>query len=325
MASLPPRQTYQTKRSHALSFIHIPRRDPSLSTLLFLHGFPSQLHDWTKQIDLFSKRGFGVVALDLLGFGGSSKPSDVSEYRFQPMSDDLVGLLDHLELNGDSVVGIGHDLGAMLLSRMATYHPRRLSKLIFVSVGPARMGSPFNVQGINEMTKKILGHELLGYIPWIAGEDTGAQQELEAHAESAMSLMFCADHTQWDEWFRPMGKMRQFVGEGRRVAIGSWYSDELRKHHLNAYAHEDGYKGVVYWYRMMMGNLFMQDEVGYEEFVLDQPTLLITDTGPGGEQQQSFLGAWVKKVKTVKIDGGHWLHLERADETNEAVLDFLTS
>lgn len=324
MASLPPRRTYQTKRGHALSFIHIPARDPSLSTLLFLHGFPSQLHDWTKQINFFSERGFALVAPDLLGFGGSSKPSDASQYRFRPMSDDLVGLLNHLEIHGDTVVGIGHDLGAMLLSRMATYHPDRLSKLIFISVGPARMGSPFNVQEINDMTRKMLGYELLGYISWIAGEDTGAQQELEAHAESAMSLMFCADQTLWDEWFRPLGKMEQFVSEDRRVAVGSWYTDELRKHHLDAYSREHGYRGVVCWYRMMMKNLFMEDEAGYEGFVLDQPTLLITDTSPGGGQQESFLGAWAKEIKTVKIDGGHLLHLEKADETNEAILDFLT-
>lgn len=324
MASLPPRQTYQTARGHSLSFIHIPSRDPSRPTLLLLHGFPSQLHDWTPQIAFLSEKGYGVVAPDLLGFGESSKPSDASEYRLRAMSDDLVGLLDdHLALGKTEVVGVGHDLGAMLLSRIAVYHPRCLSKLVYIAVGPAKMGSPFDVQQINDMTKKMLGYEVIGYIPWIAGDDTGAQQELETHAESAMSLMFCADHSLWDEWFRPLGKMRQFVTEDRKVPIGEWYTDELRRHHLDAYAREDGYKGAVGWYRMMMKNMFMEDERSLEDCEITRPVLFISDKTPGGQQQRGLLEAWAKDTRTVQVDGGHWLHLEQADATNKAIDGFL--
>lgn len=325
MALSFPRQTYQTRRGHALSFIHKSSRGPSCPTLLFLHGFPSQLHDWALQISYFSAEGFGIVAPDLLGFGESSKPSDTSEYRYRPMSDDVVGLLNHLCLEKDTVVGIGHDLGAMLLSRIAVYHPNRLSKLVFITVGPPRMGSPFDVPQINDMTKKVLGYELLGYIPWIAGENTGAQEELEAHAESAMSLMFCADYTTWYEWFRPLGKLRQFVMENRRVSLGEWYTDELRRHHLDAFARRDGYKGTVGWYRMMMENLYMEDERGREDFQITQPVLFISDETPGGEQQKGMLEAWVKSMKTVKVEGGHWLHLEQADAANKAMADFINA
>lgn len=228
-----PRQTYRTKREYTYSFIHIPPQPTSQQTLLFLHGFPSQIHDWTHQIAHFSRQGYGIIAPDLLGYGESSKPSDASEYRLGLMCDDVTELVGSLRIQG-SLVGVGHDFGATLLSRMVAYYPDYFSALVFIAVGPPKMGTPFDVAVINEMTKKMLGYELLGYISWMGGEADDAQEELERHAESAMSLLFCADHKIWDEWFRPLGKMKQFVSEDRRVEIGPWYTPDFQRHHLEA-------------------------------------------------------------------------------------------
>lgn len=318
-----PRKTVQTKRGHVYSLIHISASTPSRPTLLFLHGFPSTLHDWTHQIEHFSRLGFGIVAPDLLGYGQSSKPSDVSEYRLRPMSDDLVEILD--SLGERRVVGVGHDFGATLLSRMVAYYPDRFSALVFVAVGPPAMGTPFDVQMINEMTRKMLGHELLGYVPWLGGEKSDAQEVLERHPESAMSLMFCKDHSLWGEWFRPLGKMKQFVSEDQRAAIGDWYSSDLQQRHLEAFGAEDGYKGAVKWYAMWLENLFAADEVGCEDFQASQPVLFISDATAGGEQQAGMLGAWAANLQVVKLEGGHWLHLEHADATNRAIEDFLAA
>ncbi|KAH8714402.1 hypothetical protein BGZ61DRAFT_492869 [Ilyonectria robusta] len=302
------------------SYIHIPATQKT--TLLLLHGFPSTASDWVHQIQYFSAKGYGIVAPDLLGYGQSSKPTDVSKYRLKPMGDELVELLDNLGLS--QVVGIGHDFGSTLLSRLAAYHPSRWTALVFLAVGPPRLGTPFNVKMINQMTKQMMGFELLGYIPWLAGD---AQATLEQHAESAMSLMFCHDHKEWDEWFHPLGKMELFVTENRRVPVGSWYSEALQKKHLEAFGAKDGYKGVTRWYRMWLENLFAQDEVGFDGFQTSQPALFVVPREPesSAAQQQQMLAAWTPNLQTVKTDSGHWVHLERPDETNVAIQDFLVS
>lgn len=238
------------------------------------------------------------------------------------MSDDVVELVESL-CQKSHVVGVGHDFGATLLSRMVAYYPDRFSALVFIAVGPPKVGTPFDVDMINEMTRKMLGHELLGYIPWIGGDGDDAQEELERHPESAMSLMFCANHSLWNEWFRPLGKMRQFVSEDTRADIGEWYTSDLQRHHLEAFGQKDGYKGAVRWYSMWMGNLFKKDEAGCEEFEAKQPVLFISDKTPGGEQQKVMLAAWAPKLTVAAIDGGHWLHIEQEEETNRLIEGFL--
>ncbi|KAF8459845.1 Alpha/Beta hydrolase protein, partial [Gautieria morchelliformis] len=54
-----------------------PAKSAGLPTLLFLHGFPSTSGDWVCQVVYFSSKGYGVVAPDMLGYGGTSKPVDV--------------------------------------------------------------------------------------------------------------------------------------------------------------------------------------------------------------------------------------------------------
>jgi soluble epoxide hydrolase/lipid-phosphate phosphatase len=318
---LPLRSNFATADGQQYSYVHI-QAQPDKATLLLLHGFPSHIYDWMYQIQHFSAAGFGVVAPDLLGYGESRKPTDVHRYRLKRMSEDIVELLDTLGL--DQIVGIGHDFGATLLSRMATYHSSRCNGLVFLAVGPPPPGTPFDVDMINRTTKETMGFELLGYIAWI-GRDLDAENVLEAHAEAAMTLMFCADSNLWNDWFHPMGKMKQFVTEDQRTPVGPWYSEDLQRKHLEAFGRPDGYKGATRWYRMWVENLFAPDEKGYETTEIQTPALFVLPKEPeaSSQQQEKMLKQWVTNLDTVRLDSGHWIHLEKAGDTNEVIENFL--
>jgi pimeloyl-ACP methyl ester carboxylesterase len=78
-------------------------------TVLFLHGFPSNAHEcWRHQVVFFVKQGYGVLAPDLLGYGGTDKPTDVALYAKSLMSADIISIMDKENLNG-KVYAIGHD------------------------------------------------------------------------------------------------------------------------------------------------------------------------------------------------------------------------
>jgi pimeloyl-ACP methyl ester carboxylesterase len=104
-------KTFTTSRSHIYSYIHIPPLPPTTTKprphILFLHGFPGSLHDWRHQFQFFHQQGYGIIAPDLLGYGGSSKPRDVREYSGRGMAGDLRELLEHEGVEG--VVGVAHD------------------------------------------------------------------------------------------------------------------------------------------------------------------------------------------------------------------------
>ena len=75
--------------------------------LLLLHGFPSSSFDWRYQIRFFSDLGYGIVAPDLLGYGGTDKPTGVKAYTTEKMSKEIAAILDAEGVN--RVVGVAHD------------------------------------------------------------------------------------------------------------------------------------------------------------------------------------------------------------------------
>lgn len=76
-------------------------------TLLFLHGFPSTSFDWHRQVSYLQPLGYGIVAPDLLGAGGTAKPLDVQAFRANAMARDI---MDILAAEGvGKVIAVAHD------------------------------------------------------------------------------------------------------------------------------------------------------------------------------------------------------------------------
>ena len=82
---------------------------PQLSKpiLLFLHGFPSTSYDWRHQVSFFRKEGYGLIVPDMLGYGGSAKPTDPMHYKASLLCADLIDILDAEHV--DQAIVIGHD------------------------------------------------------------------------------------------------------------------------------------------------------------------------------------------------------------------------
>lgn len=102
-----PTSTFATSLSFTYSYIHIKPTTQN-TYILFLHGFPSSSYDWRHQIPYFQKKGYGIIAPDLLGYGGSSKPLDVGVYTGKGMAGDVYELLKS-EGVVEGVFGVAHD------------------------------------------------------------------------------------------------------------------------------------------------------------------------------------------------------------------------
>ncbi len=73
-------------------------------------------------------RGEKVITLDLLGHGKSARPKDMRAYGMEIFARQVIGLLDHLEIE-DAVVG-GTSLGANVTLNVASVAPERLRGMI---------------------------------------------------------------------------------------------------------------------------------------------------------------------------------------------------
>ncbi|KAK8024884.1 epoxide hydrolase [Apiospora arundinis] len=324
-----PRQEFTVSRGYKYSYVHIAAASAAAGdgnnnkpTLLLLHGWPSHIDDWIYQIRHFQAQGYGLVVPDMLGYGGSSCPAEAGEYRLKPLSQDLAELLDHALGTGKQVVGVGHDWGANVLSRFALYYPDRLQGAAFLGIGPAGPRTPFDLDAINEMTRKATGTEMLGYISYIA-RDAGSQEMMERHAESVMDILFTDDPKTWDVHFRPLQGFKTFIEEGRRQKVGDWFPPELRRRHLETFGRDGGYLGASQYYKMLDRNLSVRDEeldFGKEKDEgkgkITLPSLLIVPEEPASarEMQIGMLRAWAPGLGeegVVTVRSGHWVHLEK--------------
>lgn len=113
----------QTTYSSSLSQPPAPARPP----LVLLHGFGGGVALWAQNLDCLSSTG-PVYALDLLGFGRSSRPqfsvdAEEAEEQF------LVALEEWREKVGlEEMVLLGHNLGGYLSAAYALKYPHRLAQ-----------------------------------------------------------------------------------------------------------------------------------------------------------------------------------------------------
>jgi len=127
-----------------------------------------------------------VLAPDLLGYGGTSKPASEQEYRAKSMAREITEILNHEGLT--QVHAVSHDTGSILLSRMADYHPKMLLSCTFLAVPYSKPGDHFDLEAINTMTKNILGKEKFGYLGFFIEDNAG--QFIDEHVSC-----YCASNS----------------------------------------------------------------------------------------------------------------------------------
>jgi pimeloyl-ACP methyl ester carboxylesterase len=78
--------------------------------------------------EALAEQGNRVICLDLLGHGESDRPRDMWRYSMALFAEQVIGLLDHLELD-EAVVG-GTSLGANVTLEVAAHSPERLRGMV---------------------------------------------------------------------------------------------------------------------------------------------------------------------------------------------------
>ncbi|RHX84340.1 alpha/beta fold hydrolase [Leptospira stimsonii] len=84
----------------------------SKDVILFVHGYPDSHRTWDLQIEAL-ETSYRLGAIDLRGFGRSSKPLEQSEYNYAMILPDLLEAIRFLSKD-KKVHLVGHDWGAAL-------------------------------------------------------------------------------------------------------------------------------------------------------------------------------------------------------------------
>ena len=99
--------------------------------IVLIHGTPFYSHIWRKILPKLVSSGFKVHLFDLLGFGYSERPRDMSvDTSVSGQLPILVALMEHWGLESGHVVA--HDIGGAIAQQLGIYHPQRIKTLTLI-------------------------------------------------------------------------------------------------------------------------------------------------------------------------------------------------
>ncbi|OJT01958.1 Bifunctional epoxide hydrolase 2 [Trametes pubescens] len=286
-------------------------------TLLLIHGFPSSSFDWSRQVEYFRPKGYGLLVPDLIGSGGTSKPEDPDAFRLVGIARDIVDLLDAEGL--DKVVGIAHDWGSVVMSRLANLYDERFYAYAWNAVAyqPPRP-HPIDVDALIQHLSANTGNGHFGY--WKFFNLSDAHVVCERNIDSFLQLVYPTSPEVWLEWLTPVGKVQQWVEENRTPGIPQWLTqqeyDMLRKALVDG-----GLQSMMNFYRAAVDNLNVPDDkkIPEEAWTIRKPALWIAalrDAAGSPATNRPNVEKYVPGAKIVELDVGHWVQFEATERLN---------
>ena len=110
-----------------MAYMDVQPAKPNGKTVVLLHGKNFNAAYWEQTANDLSKDGYRVIMPDQVGFGKSSKPTNI-QYTFQLLAQNTKAILDELKVTKISL--LGHSMGGMVATRFALMYPDVVEKLI---------------------------------------------------------------------------------------------------------------------------------------------------------------------------------------------------
>jgi pimeloyl-ACP methyl ester carboxylesterase len=290
--------------------------------VLMVHGFPESWYSWRNQLPALAAAGYRAVAMDVRGYGRSSKPTAVDGYRMVRMVSDVVGLVD--VLGATDVTLVGHDWGAPIVYQSALLRSDLFRGVAGLSVP---YSPPNRDQRPLERMRALAGDDEF-YVEYFQ-QPGRAEVEIEADVRSwLLGFYWCISGDVRD------GPNVALVPRGTQMrdhfvypeTLPSWLSES----DLDTYVREfeySGFFGPLSRYRNVDRD--WEDLAGFAGLPITIPSLFIGGDrdGPtiwGAPAIEQFPETLPALTRAEILPGcGHWTQQERPEDTNRLLIEFL--
>ena len=295
--------------------------------VLLVHGFPESWYSWRHQLPALAAAGYRTVAIDVRGYGRSSQPPGVDDYRMVRLVADNVALVTALGEQQAAIVG--HDWGAPIAWTSALLRPDVFTAVAGLSVP---YSPPSEIRPLAAI-RAMAGDEEF-YIEYFQ-QPGRAEAEIESDVRGWLrGFMYTAsgDAPPPD----PSAGTVATIPHGAQMKDRFHHPDPmpewLSETDLDVYASEfehTGFRGALNRYRNVDRD--WEDLAAFRGRAIDVPALFIGGDrdGPtvwGGPAIAAFETTLPKLHRSLILQGcGHWTQQERPDEVNESLIEFLGS
>lgn len=291
--------------------------------VLFVHGFPESWFSWRHQLRALADAGYRAVALDVRGYGRSSKPEEIDAYRMLAHVADNVALVH--ALGADDAVIVGHDWGSPIAAASALLRPDVFRAVALLSV-------PYSPPGGNRPTEsfRAMGGDEEFYINYFQ-EPGRAEAEIEQDVRAWLLGFYMSAS---GDGARAAGASMVTVPAGgqlrdRFVAVTE-FPPWLPEEDFDVYVSEferSGFRGPLNRYRNVDRD--WEDLQPWAGRPIVVPSLFIggDHDGPtrwGARAIERFSSTLPALRGSHVLSGcGHWTQQERSEEVNSLLVDFV--
>ncbi|MFD3514808.1 alpha/beta fold hydrolase [Streptomyces sp. NPDC058657] len=294
--------------------------------VLLVHGFPESWYSWRRQLPALAAAGYRAAAIDVRGYGRSSRPAATDAYRLLDLVRDNVAVVR--ALGEESAVVIGHDWGSGIASVSALLYPEVFRAVGLLSVPYAPPGGPRP----SEILGRIGGPDQEFYVSYFQ-EPGRAEAEIEPDVRGWLAGFYAAlsadtmpAQDEPDPHFvAPGGRLRDRFPTG---ALPAWLTED----ELDFYAAEferTGLTGALNRYRAMDRD--WEDLAPHRGAPVEQPALFIGGTLDASTTWMAdAIDAYPTTLPALSashlLDGcGHWVQQERPEEVNRLLTEWLAT
>lgn len=297
-----------------------PTDSPDLP-ILCVHGWPELAWSWRHQIEHFASLGRRIAALDVRGYGNSSKPGAISAYTMAQLTDDVATVIDAL---GGRAILFGHDWGAPIVWQTAVRHPEVVVAVVGLSVPYTPMGEVSFVPLMRKLYAGKFFYQIYFQEPGIA------EAEFDADPDALAKIYYgISGEGMRAGSLREKGPEDKFLtGMPKPDPLPAWLPAEDLAIYKRAFA-EGGWTGPFNRYRAQEIDFAERQSVVGKH--VTQPAAFIAGTLdpvrrfiPGHDAYAEAGRACDDFRGTTLINGaGHWVQQEAPTEVNAALEKFV--
>lgn len=282
-------------------------REHKGNPIVLCHGWPEHAYSWRHQIPALAAAGYHVLVPNQRGYGNSSRPTDVTAYGIDHLAGDLVALLDHYGY--EDATFVGHDWGSMVVWGLTLLHPRRVKRLISLSL-------PYQERGDHpwiERMEQVLGEDY--YFVHFNRKPGVADAVLEQNTGRFLRNLY-RKHKPFAPPEPGMEMIRLALAEAPE---GEPVMSESDLAVFIAAFEASGFTSSIHWYRNLDRNWHILADV---DPVIQQPALMIygeQDVIPKSDRLTHF----VPNVDVMSLSCGHFIQEEKPEETTRAISSWL--
>ncbi|MEM6793105.1 MAG: alpha/beta hydrolase [Acidobacteriota bacterium] len=277
--------------------------------IVLCHGWPEHAFSWRHQIPDLAAAGYHVLVPNQRGYGNSHRPAEVTAYGLDSLAGDLIALLDHYGY--DDATFVGHDWGAMVVWGLTLLHPKRVNRVIALSVPYLPRGEKPWVEFLEEA---VGGDQYIVHF----NRQPGVADAL--FRENTAPFLRNLYRKNLPPRQPETGVAILELATAETLRGDRLLSEEELDVFIAAFE-KTGFTAGINWYRNLDRNWHLLADV---DPIIRHPALMIY-----GDQdsvaQSPFLTHFVPNVEIVHLDCGHWIQQELPKKTTEVILSWLTA